>query len=170
MKFHELLKSVNWEDIKKSLTEHYPEEDTDIYHDIVHDLKRRDPVDVDMVIDIEEDTVEGNTWYHIVGRSLLEEKDYALDFTPWSQWLSCKIKDELFEKYKEEEIVAHCLFEMTYDGYDEEKIQERFEYLIRLKEQIENMSEEEKKEFFVPAEKVFDDISKEFGDNNEEKD
>ena len=63
---------------------------------------------------------------------------YALEYTPWGEWLNFIISEETLSRYSELEIIAYCLFEMTWSGYDEEIIQgqlamfaERYEEMVK---------------------------------------
>jgi hypothetical protein len=39
----------------------------------------------------------------------LREAEFALEFEPWSEWLGMEIDDDTLEKFPPSEIVAHCL-------------------------------------------------------------
>lgn len=43
---------------------------------------------------------------------------YALEFMGWDKWLGMSIAPETLERFAEVEIIAHCLFEMTFTGFD----------------------------------------------------
>jgi hypothetical protein len=79
---------------------------------------------------------------------------YALEFTPWAEWLGMEINNEAFEKFTEPEILSHILYEMTFMGFDEEKILNQKQELDKRIEEIENMTEEEKQKEFIPWEEV----------------
>jgi hypothetical protein len=53
------------------------------------------------------------------GRS---EVAYGLGFVLWATWLGMAIDSDTLARCSREEIVAHCLWEMTWYGYDEDKI------------------------------------------------
>lgn len=82
------------------------------------------------------------------------ESTYALEFTPWDQWLYMTIDEDTINNFSLVEIVSHSLFEMTYCGYDQKDIQARLDELHKTVDEINNMSEDEKKKRFIS----FDDI------------
>ncbi len=43
---------------------------------------------------------------------------------PWVKWLAIRVPDSLLEKMTPAEIVAHCVWEMTFYGFTQEKIAE----------------------------------------------
>ncbi len=49
---------------------------------------------------------------------------FNLALTPWNEWLGMVISTETLQQFSPEEIVAHCLIEMTRFGADESKIDE----------------------------------------------
>ena len=50
------------------------------------------------------------------------EAKYAIEFMPWSHWLACEVATNRVDMTSAE-IVAHCLWEMTFSGFDEDLIQ-----------------------------------------------
>ena len=46
----------------------------------------------------------------------------GLDLSPWEEWLTIRIPQSLLEKMTAAEIVAHCVWEMTFYGFTQEKI------------------------------------------------
>lgn len=49
------------------------------------------------------------------------------------------------KEFTELEIIAHCLYELTYAGYDEIEIQEEFDKIKGTQEEYKNLTVEEKK-------------------------
>lgn len=54
---------------------------------------------------------------------------YGLEFFKWNDWVSMFITKETLDNFSPEEIVAACLYEMTFYGFNEDVIQE---YLTKL--------------------------------------
>ena len=54
---------------------------------------------------------------------------YALDYEPWDEWLGMGITKETLDKFESCQIVAHCLWEMTFVSFDETEIQAQLTYL-----------------------------------------
>lgn len=64
---------------------------------------------------------------------------YALDFLPWEEWLGYYCNQLDLEKHGETAFIAHCLWEMTFDGFSQEQVKER---LDELKERIDEVNED----------------------------
>ncbi|MDR1919363.1 MAG: hypothetical protein LBQ65_06925, partial [Tannerellaceae bacterium] len=54
-----------------------------------------------------------------------EENAYCIAITPWGEWLGMDIAATTIEDYSDEEIISHCLWEMTFYGYSQENIQKK---------------------------------------------
>ena len=58
----------------------------------------------------------------------------AIEFTAWSEWLGMPIDTNSLKEFSELEIVAHCLNEMTYAGFEQEEINSKMD---RIKNKAE---------------------------------
>lgn len=79
---------------------------------------------------------------------------YAIEFKPWEQWLGMEIDPVAFELFSETEILAHCLYEMTFVGFDEDEIQKRYQEINSLADEIKALAAREKEEKLIPWEKI----------------
>jgi N12 class adenine-specific DNA methylase len=61
------------------------------------------------------------------------------------------------KEFSQLEIISHCLYEMTFMGFDEEEIQEQIAEFEKTIEDLKNMTEEEKR----ANTKSLDDLLKE---------
>jgi len=53
-----------------------------------------------------------------------DEQSFAIEFRPWSQWLAMDIDPSCYEnKRTNAEIVACCLYEMSFMGYTDAEVQ-----------------------------------------------
>ena len=46
----------------------------------------------------------------------------GLDLSPWDEWIALHVPQSLLDKMTAAEIVAHCVWEMTFHGFTQEKI------------------------------------------------
>ena len=69
----------------------------------------------------------------------------ALEFTKWNKWLGMNIHEMTCKEFTELEIIAHCLYEMTFVDYEESDIQAEFDRIKGIAEEFKNLSPEEKK-------------------------
>ncbi|MBI4524481.1 MAG: hypothetical protein HY695_11805 [Deltaproteobacteria bacterium] len=88
------------------------------------------------------------------------EVEYALEFHPWEEWLGMEIDETTQRKYTYPEILAHCLWEMSFMGFDQERILEEKREIMRRVDEIENMTAEERKQKLIPMEEVMKRMEK----------
>lgn len=64
------------------------------------------------------------------------------------------ISQATLENFSELEIIAHCLFEMTFIGFDKEEIQEELKSLNKTVEDYKNLTEEEKNQSTISLDEL----------------
>jgi hypothetical protein len=159
MKLNDLIKSIHWPSVELTLLRLYPDQETmvDEYRYVFEKLKFLEPEDYNMSILLTEydceldDKSEIKTYIDVSVRkketapnSLTDS--YAIEFVEWKKWLGMDLAQETIKNFSDLEIIAHCLYEMTFIGYNEEEIKEQFDRMNDRVEEYKNLTEEEKKE------------------------
>jgi N-acetylglutamate synthase-like GNAT family acetyltransferase len=156
MRFKDLIRNNSWLGVEKKLLDLYPGEKFRIsaYEDIFYRLQHMPgkKSDMSIVLGKEFDRDAPNGYYvGVSGRKKDNANDeneitpfYAIEFTPWDEWLSMEIDSNTISEFTELDIIAHCLYEMTFIGFDETKIQGKLNHLSKTAEIVENMTDEEK--------------------------
>lgn len=49
-----------------------------------------------------------------------EPEHYGLSMTPWAEWVGMVVEEPSLAEFPEVDILAHCLWEMSWHGFDEE--------------------------------------------------
>ena len=164
MRLWDLIRIVNFDDVSEALKKAYDYKTTDGYEKIFSELLNIEPKVAEdnmriLVVWSEPDPRfdEKGYWY-IHGRCgklfkdeeppelldgcdeefLNSEVGYALDFTPWNEWLGMEIDEISFQKLTKDEVCACILWEMTFHGFSEEPIQERSKELLEAVEDIKS--------------------------------
>ncbi|NHE58800.1 DUF6557 family protein [Cyclobacterium plantarum] len=155
MTFHELIRRQRWLSIETELNRLYPdqEEQIDAYREVFNQLLEMKPdPSSDIVIRLTEIREEDENYvdvdgYHADGRvdPLSGNDGLAREFTPWDIWLGMKVDERAFKEFTELEIIAYCLYEMTFFSFDQEEIAEQLEDLNKTMEEFKNMTPEEKR-------------------------
>jgi len=153
--FRDIVRVCSFKNVKESLLRLYPEQKKNIngYKDVFETLRlMRTRYDKEgMVIDIRRVGRGKNSYFAVSGICL--EKDikqlYALEYTTWSKWLGYEVSQNLLKKMPKDEIVAHCLWEMTFAGFTQEKIWRK---ISALKKQSQDIKEGKVKT--IPFEEV----------------
>ena len=159
MKLNEIIKSYNWLSIELTLLRLYPDQGTmvDDYRKVFEKLLLLEPEEYEMSIVLTEndcdtdDESEIRTYVDVSGRK--KEKDpnsiiysYAIEFVEWEKWLGMDLAPETTNNFSYLEIIAHCLYEMTFFGYNKEEIKEQFDTINDRIEKYKSLSDKEKKE------------------------
>ncbi len=69
-----------------------------------------------------EEGVDEEAYLSISGYSAKEDLHFALGFCKWEEWANAEIIIEDDLMLAEEELVALCIYEMTFYGFDQESI------------------------------------------------
>lgn len=146
MKFAELVYKYKWDEVCPALIHLYPNDQKNIavFKMVFEQLQTLTHAESNMRIILEEvfDEFE-NGWYTCVsgknGTLKKEEnpeifKDdkignqevsYGIEFVDWEEQLGMDIDPGSISNYPETDIIAHCLWEMTFYGYTQEAIKKQ---------------------------------------------
>ena len=157
----DLLARLGWPAVEAALIGAYPDEAERAhrYRAVYERLASLEPVPCDFMLRIEPRKDDHEQWLEVYGEdgSLREDGElerFALELMPWSKWLGVAVPEELRRELGDAEIVAHCLYEMTVAGFDEETIQAEAEELSRRVRELDEMTPEEREKHLIPWEEV----------------
>lgn len=164
MIFKELLQKVSIDDVVCYINNHYEDEKKfeEDYRRMYASLLNSEPnIDSDLllymalVLPIFGDEKE---YFDVSGYSFEEEVSYAIEFTPWNEWLGMKVAENSIKEYGAVTFVAECLREMSFISFEEACISEKVNQLEDICKEIE--SGEAK---LIPAEEVFENLRNKYG-------
>jgi hypothetical protein len=168
MKLNEIIKSNNWLSVELTLLRLYPDQEKmlDDYKEVFEKLLITEPVEFDeleiVLTEYDCDPIfedKEETYIDVSGRKKVADinfitESYALEFLEWDKWLGMNLAPETLKNFSDLEIIAHCLFEMTFVGYDEDEIQQELKSITDSKEAYEKLTDEEKKQQTVSLEEL----------------
>jgi len=176
MTLKQIIKNYTWLNIKPKLLELYPEEEENgnlaLYEEVLEKLRFLPPVSSNIMLNItyQQDDFDNETYVDVSGKDLNPDPNLpiftdacAIEFTQWNKWLGMDITENTIRDFSELEILCHSLYEMTYIDFDEKSIQNEIERIKDIKDEYDNMSEDEKRKHTWSA----DDLLKELGDKDE---
>lgn len=174
MNLSDLIKSNNWLSIELTLLRLYPDQEKmlDEYRNVFEKLRITEPEEYDLEIVLNEYDCDPNfendkkTYIDVSERKKVADPNsltdsYAIEFVEWKNWLGMDLAPQTIKRFTDLEIIVHCLYEMTFVGYDEEEIQGQRNSLNDRVEEYQNMTEEEKKEKTISL----DELLKRFDEN-----
>ena len=126
--FRELATRHTWEKVGLVLVGLYPKQESSLagYEKVLEQLQGIEPIASDWHIVVEwvEDWFDGKPYVHVCGRKRGDDQNWALDFTDWAEWLGMEIAPQSLETFADVEVLAHCLYEMTWYGFRPEDVAE----------------------------------------------
>jgi hypothetical protein len=154
MIFKELLAKYSDEDAINRVMVLYPDQQKNKagYVKAIAELRKKRAQKTDVSIKVEtmlakDDPFaepEDKDWIDICGKKASGDENWALDLTSWNEWLSMPITEESLKNFSELDILAHCLWEMTWHGYTNRSIQARMKDLKLRVDEIQEMEEKKK--------------------------
>lgn len=178
MKFIDLIKSKSWLSVKMIFLDLYPDQADSIdgYREVFEKLHLLMPEASDMLIElsvVEDDFDPDETLFYVsvAGRKMNPEDSdddmsYAIEFEQWNKWLGMELDSETLRNFSDLEIISHCLYEMTFCGFDEDEIQRQFADIKDAADDLKKLSKEEREERSFSLE----DLMKEFDDDEDPDD
>ena len=131
MTVHEILLRQTWSDVKQAFLKLYPHHPGNIKHRkgysrVFKKVQTLKPIIKEAELVIKDVSSEENPNYFDVYE--LEKtadgtlQDYSLMGGGWAEIMGITVSESLVQQFGEPAIVAHCLYEMTWCGFTEEKI------------------------------------------------
>jgi hypothetical protein len=152
----DLIKSNAWLSVKHTLEKLYPDQSecwVD-YEKVFHQLQFMQPKESNTTIEVTwvHDDFDNSDYVDVSGyytnpayRTDKHTNSLALEFTRWEEWLGMPIDKESLETFSELELIAHCLNEMTFAGFEQEKIQAEMDRINKIADDYDKMTPEERK-------------------------
>ena len=131
MTFAEILDLAMWPEIEACLRRHYCKDgkEADDCDTFVSDHSRvyatlldLHPEADDTVVHIDLEEEDGFEDFDVYGIKPGAKDAWALGLTRWELWLGMEVAPSTLQRFSSSEIVAHCLYEMIFHGYDQEEI------------------------------------------------
>jgi hypothetical protein len=92
-----------------------------------------------------EEEDDGTEWLNVTGVNVNTRQHYGIEFCKWSDWVSMFITQETLDAFSKEDIVAACLYEMTFFGFTEKNVMDEKDKLEKSVEEAKEALKNEKK-------------------------
>ncbi len=141
-----LIQTSLWPEVKAALLSLFPSEEASLgpYERVFRGLRLIVPGSSDMRICVEATFREG-----------LDDEPFD---RPWNEWLGMSIDPATLERLTAARIVSHCLWEMTFHGFEQTEIVEQRDELKRRIAELDAMTDEEKERKLIPFEQLQEEI------------
>ena len=108
------------------------------YRAILEYMRNMTPTITDVSIHIVELEDEGEKYHHVFGTVVGDELTRSLGWTNWEEWLGMSIGDETLKNYSPLDILVHCMWDMTFYGWNRGAIQKVIDQCTDAKEEYES--------------------------------
>ncbi len=158
MKFNDLIKTYEWLSVELTLLRLYPDQISLLneYRNVFEKLNIIEPTaydELEIVLkeynsDLYFDSEE-SSYVDVSGKKKNPDPSsitdsYAIEFLEWDKWLGMDLAKETTKNFSDLEILAHCLYEMTFIDYNEQAIQKQFKSLNNKLEDYKKLTDNEK--------------------------
>jgi hypothetical protein len=134
MKIKDLVLDSDWNEIEKILlTLDKNKDNLEGYKKVYEDLLNLKPKKSDCILKIKHVKNDEEEYEDVFGTSKNDNQDYALEFTSWQEWLDMEIDTKTQKKYSKPSIIANCIYEMTFFGFNQKKIKKKMDELLKLR-------------------------------------
>ncbi|MEW6738563.1 MAG: DUF6557 family protein [Nitrospirota bacterium] len=165
--FKDIIRYCTFKKVKDALLELYPDQKKVVkgYKYVFETLKlmRLRYSKDGMVIDIRRVGRGRNAYFSVSGVCSQDgvKQSYAIEYMPWSKWLGCEVDRKVLRKMTREEIAAHCLWEMTFAGFTQDRIRRE---INKLRKRVEDLKAGRVKT--IPHEEVMKMLKDKLGNIN----
>lgn len=134
MKLKNLVDHVSWEEVAKVLKTEYKEDWNKSFfgfENVFNRLKEMEPEEIEgeIVVGYAKDFIDGGEF--IAVSHLINGEFFVPSFTPWNEWLGMQVSEDSLKRFSPAEIVGHSLWEMTFHGFSERKVEDAKNDLIK---------------------------------------
>jgi len=134
MRFKDLVLDSDWKKIEKILlTLDKNNDNLKGYKKVYEELLNLKPKKSDYILKIKHVKNDEEDYEDVFGTSKNDTQNYALEFTSWQEWLGMEIDPKTQKKYSNPSIIANCIYEMTFFGFNQKKIKKKINELLKLR-------------------------------------
>ena len=180
MRLKELLLSTDWGEVKQSLLRSYPDSARiiDKLQRVFETLLsldcrgttmrlclaevRPEDIDEEPYIDVfgkdgtlNRDLPDFRYFSGTAGRDFANlETSFALELVPWEEWPGMELDPSTSQEYSVADLIAHCLWEMTFYGLDQGTIEKQRQEIDRRVKEPEGIAEGDKKRLITASKAI----------------
>ncbi len=142
----ELISKYTHEIILAKLIELYPEQEKSLkgYRNALKELSNLEVKTSEMKLNVYKHFDKDDKRYYTYVDGIKEDDDtgmgWAIEFVDWNEWLGMKINPKSMQEFSLLDIVCHALWEMTFCGYSQKKLEEERN---ELKRRIDSIKKED---------------------------
>lgn len=139
-----LIREVKFEDVFERICHYYEDQrgSKDGYEAAFNELltkKQKKHKLGDLFISVDVVHEDDSDWLDVYGIDKNKPIRYGIEFCPWNEWVTMFITNETLTNLSKEDVVAGCLWEMTFFGFSEKRVQEENEKMDKSVEEAKKL-------------------------------
>jgi len=161
LKLFEVIKQTKWDNVMQHLLLYCDSDVAVLFHKIYEKLYILSPtINTNEEIHIAIDYIPGENKHDIYGTKATDSFKYVLSLSTWEEWLGFSLSATLLKTMSLDEMVAHCMWEMTYYGTTSEEVKKNRDLLMQVTKMSDKKIYTEEKMTcpFCDGKKVQDDM------------
>jgi hypothetical protein len=121
---YDLIRDVNFDEVFSRVCFYYPSQSNsregyeNAFNELLDKKQKKHRIG-DLFIDVQIVEDEDEYYLDVVGINMKNGNHYSIELCEWSDWVTMFISKETLDRLSKEDIVAGCLYEMTFFGFSE---------------------------------------------------
>lgn len=139
---YDLIREVDFDEVFSRVCFYYPSQNyREGYENAFNELldkKQKKHCIGDLFIEVNIVEDDDEDYLDVCGLNIQNGNRYSIELCEWSDWVTMFITKETLDRLSKEDIVAGCLYEMTFFGFSEKSVMEQLNKMENaFKEMIE---------------------------------
>lgn len=132
MIMHQWLRQIDATRFNEVMTKHkVKNKEQKQYRKLVKHLLQKEPIQSDGILFLGESANDFNGELQFDAGVIIDGQVYAVDFTPWEEVIGYHIDEECIQSSSLEEVLYHILYDMSFDGFDEDLRQKKIDQITK---------------------------------------
>jgi hypothetical protein len=137
LKLKDIFETADFAEVWDALIECYPDQEeayydyAEMFDQLMEMEPSANPSGILIRVECCADEEDGEQFYDVFGMQAGRLEQYALELVPWEDWLGFGLTLDTVERMSDPEIIAHCLYEMSFLSFDQNEIADIYDEMVR---------------------------------------
>lgn len=144
MTLYDLIREVNFDEVFSRVCFYFPSQNNNregyenAFNELLNKKQKKKHCIGDLFIEVVIEEDDDENYLDVCGLNIRNGNRYGIELCKWSDWVTMFITKGTLDRLSKEDIVAGCLYEMTFFGFSEKSVMEQLNKMENaFKEMIE---------------------------------
>lgn len=144
MTLYDLIREVNFDEVFSRVCFYFPSQSNsregyeNAFNELLNKKQKKKHCIGDLFIEVVIEEDDDENYLDVCGLNIRNGNRYSIELCKWSDWVTMFITKGTLDRLSKEDIVAGCLYEMTFFGFSEKSVMEQLNKMENaFKEMIE---------------------------------